>query len=99
MDKQTTAAFILIGIILVVWLYINSPEPQPPAQNIADTTSVEEQPTAVKELEKEIAEEINLEENVPDTSAFRSEEKEEKRRRWLLLRNLLKKKPRKRRRL
>ena len=29
MDKQTTAAFILIGLILVVWLYINAPEPQP----------------------------------------------------------------------
>ncbi len=27
MDKQTTIAFILIGIILVVWLYISAPPP------------------------------------------------------------------------
>jgi len=33
MDKNTTIAFILIGTILVFWLYLNSPEPpvNPPA--------------------------------------------------------------------
>lgn len=41
MDKQTTAAFILIGIILVVWLYINAPEPQPQLpQSVNDSTIV-----------------------------------------------------------
>ena len=54
MDKQTTAAFILIGVILVVWLYMNSPEPQPPSQNITDTSRVEEIPPVVEELEQEI---------------------------------------------
>ena len=29
MDKNTTIAFVLIGVILVVWLYINAPEPKP----------------------------------------------------------------------
>ncbi len=29
MDKQSTLAFVLIGIILVAWLYFNSPEPVP----------------------------------------------------------------------
>jgi YidC/Oxa1 family membrane protein insertase len=40
MDKQTTAAFILIGVILVVWLYFNSPTPPPPQKKQADTTQV-----------------------------------------------------------
>ncbi len=40
MEKQTTIAFILIGIILVVWLYINAPEPQQPLPNSQDSTLV-----------------------------------------------------------
>ena len=40
MDKQTTSAFILMGLILVVWLYFNSPEPQPQIPQPNDTTSV-----------------------------------------------------------
>lgn len=40
MDKQTTLAFILMGIILVVWLYFNSPEPQPQLPITADTTAL-----------------------------------------------------------
>jgi YidC/Oxa1 family membrane protein insertase len=41
MDKQTTLAFILIGAILIIWLYTNSPEPveQPPVRE--DTTIVQ----------------------------------------------------------
>ena len=27
MDKQTTLAFVLIGAVLVVWLFLNAPEP------------------------------------------------------------------------
>lgn len=33
MDRQTTLAFLLIGLILMVWLYIQTPPPQPPPQN------------------------------------------------------------------
>jgi YidC/Oxa1 family membrane protein insertase len=45
MDKQTTLAFILIGAILLIWLYISAPNPdqipkQTPVQD--DTTLVEE---------------------------------------------------------
>jgi len=38
MDKQSTLAFVLMGVVLVVWLYFNSPEPQPQTASIADTT-------------------------------------------------------------
>ena len=40
MDKKTTLAFIIIGAILMIWLYMNSPAPVKPPQNATDTTSV-----------------------------------------------------------
>lgn len=41
MDRQSTIAFILIGIILVVWLYFNSPAPMPTdKKDIPDTTEI-----------------------------------------------------------
>ncbi len=49
MDKQTTLAFILMGVILVVWLYFNSPEPQPQVANQPDTTLVKTKTDEAKE--------------------------------------------------
>jgi len=40
MDKQSTLAFVLMGLVLVVWLYFNSPEPQPQTASKADSTLV-----------------------------------------------------------
>lgn len=41
MDKQTTLAFVLIGAILIIWLYFSSPEPQKQAiKRSGDTTLV-----------------------------------------------------------
>ncbi|MCZ6701572.1 MAG: membrane protein insertase YidC [Ignavibacteria bacterium] len=40
MDKQTTIAFVLIGIILVVWLYYSAPDPQVQDFRPIDTTTV-----------------------------------------------------------
>jgi YidC/Oxa1 family membrane protein insertase len=53
MDKQTTLAFILIGIVLMIWLYITAPDPGQ-VQNQThqtDTTIVEktEKPIEVKD--------------------------------------------------
>lgn len=42
MDRNTTIAFILIGAILVVWLYINTPERTESPQKGQDTTITEE---------------------------------------------------------
>ncbi|MFZ6032395.1 MAG: membrane protein insertase YidC [Melioribacter sp.] len=38
MDRQSTIAFILIGVILVVWLYLNSPTPPPALPETTDST-------------------------------------------------------------
>lgn len=40
MDKKTTLAFILIGAILVLWLYLNSPKPTEQVTQNIDTTFV-----------------------------------------------------------
>ena len=48
MDKQSTIAFILIGLILVVWLYFNSPTPQPPKPSQPDSTLVQKDTTTHK---------------------------------------------------
>lgn len=50
MDKQTTLAFILMGIILVVWLYFNSPEPQPQLPNQTDTTLEKNKTDSAKDI-------------------------------------------------
>ncbi len=44
MDRQTTLAFILIGIILMIWLYITAPQPPqapPPSSNTIDTIKID----------------------------------------------------------
>ena len=46
MDKQTTFAFIIIGLILVVWLYFNSPAPQPQQKKKGQPTAVEKKDTS-----------------------------------------------------
>jgi len=47
MDKRTSIAFILIGVILVIWLYTNSPTPPPQQKKKAQTTSVEQKDTTI----------------------------------------------------
>ncbi len=78
MDKQTTIAFVLIGLILVVWLYMNAPEQKPELQKKAtDSTLVEKKPVEkVKPQKKEAVQKpSNI---VKDTSAFVNELQPEK---------------------
>ena len=53
MDKNTTIAFILIGAILVVWLFMNSPEQTEQTNPTVDTTSVQKK----EDIQAKIAEE------------------------------------------
>jgi len=46
MDKQTALAFILIGLILLIWIWINTPTQVPPQQGVQDTTAVHARETA-----------------------------------------------------
>ena len=53
MDKQSTIAFVLIGLILVVWLYINSPEPKAIPPKAQDSTQVADDTVSSKTVIKE----------------------------------------------
>ena len=75
MDKQTTIAFVLIGIILVVWLYMTAPEPvvEKPKQTDSTTIVID---TLQKEQEiKPIVREPKTQENIPtqDTVSRKNE--------------------------
>ncbi|PKL84405.1 MAG: preprotein translocase YidC [Ignavibacteriae bacterium HGW-Ignavibacteriae-3] len=66
MDKNTSIAFILIGVILVTWLYFNSPAPQEPQKKITDTTAVETKDSvSIIDLPK-----VKEETKVPEESAL-----------------------------
>jgi len=65
MDKQTTIAFVLIGIVLVVWLYMTAPEPviEKPRQTDSTTVVID---TVKTKIEKEpVVEESKTQENIP----------------------------------
>ncbi len=56
MDRNTTIAFILIGAILVLWFYLNSPSPEDIQKGkAADTSAVHIDTSGIKEKKKEIA--------------------------------------------
>jgi YidC/Oxa1 family membrane protein insertase len=44
MDRNTTLAFLLIGAILILWLYLNTPTPDSPPQTTEKHERVEEKP-------------------------------------------------------
>ncbi|GIK59360.1 MAG: membrane protein insertase YidC [Ignavibacteriota bacterium] len=43
MDKNTTIAFVLIGAILIIWLFLNTPEQEKQTPGTSDTTKVIDQ--------------------------------------------------------
>ncbi len=57
MDKQSTLAFVLMGVVLVAWLYLNSPEPQPQTANQADTTLVQKEKEQPKKINRSVKKE------------------------------------------
>ncbi|MCX7874587.1 MAG: membrane protein insertase YidC [Melioribacteraceae bacterium] len=56
MDRNSTIAFLLIGLILVVWLYWNSPQPPKHPEKKSETTL---QKDTVSTKEKEVAKNID----------------------------------------
>jgi len=58
LDRNTTIAFILIGAILVVWLFINTPERTEQTRKEQDTTTVVEK--KAEELSKIMVEEKRI---------------------------------------
>ena len=57
MDKNTTFAFILIGAILILWMYLNAPSPDQVNKNVQgkDTTQVVlDSSKIIKEAEKKV---------------------------------------------
>ena len=80
MDKQTTLAFVLIGIILVVWLYINAPEPQEQLPQTADSTIVKETPKeVVPESKPEIKEPETKKQETKTSKVFQTDENKKER--------------------
>jgi YidC/Oxa1 family membrane protein insertase len=68
MDKQSTLGFVLIGIVLVIWFYMNAPDPSKiPPKKTTDSTIVKTDTLGQPEKEpiKNIAEEKVEDEPVP----------------------------------
>lgn len=66
MDKQTTLAFVLIGIVLVVWLYLTAPKPEIENNQQTDSTTV-----VIDTLKRPVLksnQDVNLKPEKPDTS-------------------------------
>jgi len=81
MDKQTTGAFILIGVILVVWLYINAPEQQPQTPQTNDSTLVEKSIDSIRDEFKKPSgtlAEKKTDREIQSPDIFSAEQKEEK---------------------
>ncbi len=43
MDRQTTIAFVIIGLIFIIWLYFNTPEPVKQTPQKQDTSTVQKE--------------------------------------------------------
>lgn len=73
MDRQTTLAFILIGIVLMVWLYITAPSPteQQQQRNQQDTTAVVDKEKEIQktEVKQQNSEDTTIVKILPETIA------------------------------
>jgi YidC/Oxa1 family membrane protein insertase len=63
MDRNTTLAFILIGAILILWFYLNSPPPPQAPQKITDTTETKTDSIADISADKDSLTELSTEED------------------------------------
>jgi YidC/Oxa1 family membrane protein insertase len=80
MDKQTTLAFVLIGIVLVAWLYLTAPDPTVVKPKQSDSTTVVITDTVkLSEPETPLTEEITTKDVIPLAGKYYNadDEKEE----------------------
>src|SRR5882672_1088974 len=45
MDRTTIIGFLLIGVVLMVWMYLNAPPPQPPSAPRDSTSTFQKNPS------------------------------------------------------
>ena len=68
MDRQTTVAFVIIGLIFIIWLYFNTPEPVKQTQQKQDTSVVQKEnkitPPAVN------SETVPVQKELPDSIRY-----------------------------
>jgi len=69
MEKQTTIAFVLIGAILMVWLYLNTPNTPPAKQKKQEVVKYEDS-NKVATLKKEEAKEIPVKKDSVSLGSF-----------------------------
>jgi YidC/Oxa1 family membrane protein insertase len=72
MDKQTTLAFLLIGALLIVWMFFNSPDPsKQPQKNKKDSTLVKSDTAKIQSRNNAANNEQLSKSNAPsDTTAL-----------------------------
>lgn len=78
MDKQSTLAFILIGIILVFWLYLNAPEPPKQQPVVNEKPLVEENLSDSLKTEKKVPAKIEDKAIIDSSKLFYSNAKPER---------------------
>lgn len=78
MDRNTIIAFVLIGAILIIWLFINTPEQKEQQKTNRDTTTVVEKPlkeqTNILEEEKKLSSPSSDQNNGNNLGMFSSQE-------------------------
>ncbi|MEE9432478.1 MAG: membrane protein insertase YidC [Melioribacteraceae bacterium] len=79
MDKQSTIAFVLIGIILVVWLQMNAPEPIPNTEQTDSTRTAVTKETPVTTTKEEQTKPASFEKVTEDSvNEFKTKEEAER---------------------
>ncbi|MCU0344818.1 MAG: membrane protein insertase YidC [Ignavibacterium sp.] len=78
MDKQTTIAFILIGAILVLWLYISAPDPNQQPKQKNETTQPTDTTKKTPEDSKVESQTTSIETQTTNTVFAETDKPEEK---------------------
>lgn len=68
MDRNTVLAFILIGLVLMIWLWFNSPDPGKMPKKKQDSTQVHSQQSKETEIIKPDSREISKKEGTKEVS-------------------------------